>query len=210
MIIWIIGSMASGKTTLNKGLISCISHCRIGDGELIQGVEKGVDFMYTKFDDVASIGVMKDGVATCGIDPVMGKLKTTGVELSIKKAHEKCDFVIVEGAQAAVTWLPFISNVDPNFLFVHLDLRYDDNIQRLKLRQYKKLHGTDPKDNEHLLMSITDKNYDSVIGKNKQYLNLWNKISGDIKNKIQVNALMSPANIMYSVIKEINKITSND
>jgi len=199
-----MGSMASGKTTLNKNLISTLSYDGHEHGcDIVKGTENGVNFMYSRIGRVASIGQMKDGVATCGIDPVMGWLKTEGVELSIRKANEDCEFVIVEGAQAAYTWFDFVEKIDENFLLVHLNISYDENIKRLKLRQYKKLHNMYPDNNEHLLLSISDRNYDSVIGKNKQYMNIWNKVQDRVLNKIQIDALNSPEQIEMEVLNKI-------
>lgn len=204
MIIWIMGSMASGKTTLNKALMYTLSNVSEDtDDELVKGTEDGVNYMYTKLGRVASIGQMKKGVATCGIDPVMGWLKTEGVELSIRKANEDCEFVIVEGAQAAYTWFDFMEKIDAEFLLVHLNISYDENIKRLKLRQYKKLHNDYPDNNEHLLLSISDKNYDSVLGKNKQYMNIWNKVQDRVRNRLQIDALNSPEQIEMEVLNKI-------
>lgn len=204
MIIWIMGSMASGKTTLNKALMYTLSqHIEVFDYDIVKGTEDGVNYMYTKYGKVASIGQMKKGVATCGIDPVMGWLKTEGVELSIRKANEECEFVIVEGAQAAYTWFDFMEKIDPEFLLVHLNISYDENIKRLKLRQFKKKYNKEPKFNAHLSLSISDKNYDSVLGKNKQYMNIWNKVQDRVNNKLQVDALNSPEQIEMEVLNKI-------
>lgn len=211
MIIWILGSMASGKTTLNKRLFKSLQFTNtIMSSSLMQGNVDEDNYIYTKSKSdgsiVSSIGILKEGTATCGIDPVMGKLKTTGVELSIKLAFKQSDFVIVEGAQAAITWYDFIQKIDPNFLLVHLNISYDENIKRLKLRQFKKLYSREPVNNEHLLLSISDKNYDSVLGKNKQYNNIWTKISDKVKNKIQVDATLSESEVEHLVLQKIEEM----
>lgn len=210
MIVWILGSMASGKTTLNKGLfeILCSSTLPFEERkiEVVAGEEGGVNYMYTKSYNVASIGQLKQGVATCGIDPVMGKLKTEGVELSIRKANQDCEFVIIEGAQAAYTWFDFVEKIDPEFLLIHLNISYDDNIKRLKLRQFIKANNRNPINNEHLELSISNRNYDSVLGKNKQYSNIWDKVQGRVKNMVQIDATLSQRKVLETACESILNI----
>lgn len=197
MIVWILGSMASGKTTQSRMLLK-----NLGEGEekVVHTVYEDRNIIYTRKGNVAVIGQMKNGVATGGIDPVMSKLKVEGVVASIKEANKHCSLVVVEGAQAAATWLPAIKELDENFVLVHLELSFENNFRRLKQRQHKK----DSKGLEDWRdVELIDNNFISIIGKSKQYRNLFHKIKGETVNSLQIDATKDEETIHKQILSLI-------
>src|SRR3972149_8066806 len=104
VIVWIHGSNGMGKTTQSRMLIRALAG--EVEGDLIQGEENGLNYIYTKFGtDVIVIGKM--GLNQCtGIDSVFSKLKVDGVTKSIEKAlNEKdCPIIVVECVFATMKW----------------------------------------------------------------------------------------------------------
>lgn len=176
MIIWIIGGMASGKSTLARSIF--FSFFKDGE-EAIQnkGQENGVNYIYnySPCKTIAMIGKCS-GAASTGIDSYMTFLRRQGVELSIRKAASECDIVIVEGAQAALTWKETIKSVDENFILFHLKIGFFMNMLRLRKRQATKLAV------EEQSVVLTDKNVGSLLDKNKQYRSLFEKLKGETPN----------------------------
>ena len=207
MLVWILGSMASGKTTLNWKLIDFFSEGKGHKMELKQDAHKGVNFCYSKFPNVISLGHMKRDSATSGIDPVMGDIKVVGVEKSLELAlKEDVDCVIMEGAQASSKWFEFVLKNDPKFFLIYLHLDYDDNLNRLKYRQHQKmLKKGELFIQDHRDVKLSNKNYESIIGKNRQYANIFANLGHTTPNALKVDAMQSVEDVFSEVVNFIGE-----
>lgn len=212
-IIWIIGSMGSGKTTQNKNLMKIL-----GGGvefEVCTGETNGIAFMFSKIGRIASLGLLKEGVQTCGIDPVYSKLKKEGLLLSLQKCREdKMDYVIIEGAQCSLEWWkqviePFMDIRKDSLFVFHLAIGFEDNLRRIRqrrwLKQYPDLSGfcSDA-------IQLEDRTYVNVLGKNKQYVSLFSKLDKIISplsiSLTEIDAMLEPEEITSMIL---NKMFSN-
>lgn len=102
-IVWIMGGMASGKSTLRRALCYCL------------GGEKRIDdeLHITEYgDDVVCIGACKTGIEDnfrCdGLDSSFGKLKKDGALSVTEHCIKNYKVTILEGSQTSGKW------VEPN------------------------------------------------------------------------------------------------
>ena len=181
-ILWLLGPMASGKTTQHKLLMELLG---TGEIDVKNGCKEPQPFCYSISGSIGSLGLLKEGVQTCGIDPVYGDLKKEGLRDSLEKLlHEKCDLVVMEGAQASMEWYKQVvvpvRNYAEYYQFgevelyvVHLAISFDHNLQRLRQRRWLKTHETLEGFTGSNQMVLEDRTYENVLGKNKQYRSLF-------------------------------------
>lgn len=192
-IVWIIGSLSCGKTTQNKMLLG------LGGTKLFlkQGVNaEEVPWVYTQCGRISSLGVINESDC-CGLDRVSSKLKQEGIIASIKVALRNTDLVIVESIMSASTWFDFLSNQDAELYMIRLHCDFEDNVRRLKLRQWsKEKHGT-LHISDHRL---TDANYEFIRKTRMQYEGIYKKfkdkcksmeINTSILNDVQVHEMIA-------------------
>lgn len=207
-ILWLIGSMASGKTTQHKLLIELL-----GDGTLDvnNGCKDPSPFCFSVSGEVGSLGLLKEGVQTCGIDPVYGDLKKEGLRRSIAMAHEKgAELIIMEGAQASMEWYKQVilpQYYDAELYVVHLSISYDHNLQRLRQRRWLKTHDTLDGFTGSDQMVLEDRTYDNVLGKNKQYRSLFKALTKQSEKDgfktLEIDALNDRYDILEQIVEFI-------
>lgn len=205
-ILWLIGSMASGKTTQHKLLMELL-----GDGKikLHNGCKENPSFCYSISGNVGSLGMLKEGVQTCGIDPVYGDLKKEGLRLSIAMAYEGgADLIIMEGAQASMEWYKQVilpQYYDAELYVVHLSISYDHNLQRLRQRRWLKSHETLEGFTGSDQMVLEDRTYDNVLGKNKQYRSLFKALTKQSEKAgfktLEIDALLDRYQILEQIVE---------
>lgn len=166
--------MASGKTTQHKLLMELLG---TGEIDVKNGCKEPQPFCYSISGSIGSLGLLKEGVQTCGIDPVYGDLKKEGLRLSIAMAFEEgADLIIMEGAQASMEWYKQVilpQFYDTELYVVHLAISFDHNLQRLRQRRWLKTHPTLDGFTGSNQMVLEDRTYENVLGKNKQYRSLF-------------------------------------
>lgn len=210
-IIWIIGSMASGKTTQHKLLMEVLGR-EDGHLDVRNGCKQESSFCYTISGAVASLGLIKQGVQTCGIDPVYSDLKKEGLRRSIAMAYEEgAETIIMEGAQASMEWYKQVvlpQYYDTELYVIHLAISFDHNLQRLRQRRWLKEHpdltgftGSDQ-------MFLEDRTYENVLGKNKQYRSLFKALqkieAGGAPELVKMKTLEIDAlKDRYAILEEI-------
>jgi hypothetical protein len=210
-ILWLLGSMASGKTTQHKLLIELLGN---GTLDVYNGCKETSPYCFSVSGEVASLGLLKEGVQTCGIDPVYGDLKKDGLRLSIAMAQEKgAELIIMEGAQASMEWYKQV--ILPQFAtakvyVVHLSISYDHNLQRLRQRRWLKTHDTLEGFTGSDQMVLEDRTYDNVLGKNKQYRSLFKamqklSISKPLVSTLEIDAL----NDRFDILEQIAEFIYN-
>ena len=195
-----IGSMASGKSTQRRLLCKNLSDDPKVDHD---GDVKGINYSFATFGNIAALGKVKEnGDGMCdGLDAAFGKIKKEGGELSLRLALRECDVVIIEGSQTSLKWFDFIkplaAEYKANIYLIHFKLSYDDNLNRLRQRQSKKLDLAAWEDTK-----LSDKNIESIIGKNQQFNNIFDKLKNQCY-ALQIDALKPPNVINEEIIDYI-------
>lgn len=173
-LIWLIGGMASGKSTLRRALCTVLEN---SESKLISNDE----VEYTDFGEIVCIGNCT--LKGCdGLDKSFSRLKKDGGIKSVEHCLKKQKSVVVlEGSQTSSKWIEPLMNIcretDTDFYVILLDNSYWSNLMRLKQRIEEK--GGTEKD-------ITDKKIDSVLGKNRQFRGVFAKIPDGV-NKLRID-----------------------
>lgn len=164
-LIWLMGGMASGKSTLRRALCTVLA---TSEPKLISNDK----VEYTDFGNIACVGKCLKDDGCDGLDSSFGRLKKEGGLNSTRECLKLRDIVILEGSQTSSQWIqPLVDmckemNVD--FYVVSLDCRYWANFLLLKQRIEKR--GGSERD-------ITDKRIDSVMRKINQFRGVFNKLT---------------------------------
>lgn len=155
-LIWIVGGMASGKSTLRDGLIE---HFQTHAPELVQNERQE----YVDAGRIASLGDCLRPNQCNGLDSSFARLKKDGALANARYLIQHHDITLIEGSQTSAQWiLPLCEYcLDENcrFILIHLNLRLWENFQRLRVRILAS--GKTERD-------ITDEKLKSVAAKNSQ------------------------------------------
>ena len=162
-LYWIMGGMASGKSTLRRALCSVFG---TQDAELVQ--EEGIE--YTSFGRVACPGKCIKSDGCDGLDSSFGKLKKEGGIRTTERCVREHEIVVLEGSQTTLQWVkPLVDICSRNncdFYMVLMDCRLWENYKRLKKRILAR-GGSDA--------DVTDDRLNSVRAKNNQYKGIFTK-----------------------------------
>ena len=155
-LIWIVGGMASGKSTLRNKFIELI---KSKEGSLISDER----FEFVDYGSLAVVGNCLRSNQCNGLDSSFGKLKKEGAIDSVRHCVENYWMTIVEGSQTSAQWvLPLCEiciNNNADFYLVHLNIRLWENFMRLRKRII---------DSGKSESDISDNKLRSVAGKNSQ------------------------------------------
>lgn len=174
-LIWIIGAMASGKSTQRKLLCERLSDG--AQGEVIKKTKGEVKIVYTSFGGVVGMPGRASTNQCDGLDSSFGDMKKIGSLMATEMAVKKHDVIIVEGSQTTSLWADHLAEIcekhDCEFYAIHLNLSDELVVDRLYHRN--EIKGTE----------VTEKKIKNVLAKNNQYYNIYEKIKGrtDIKTK---------------------------
>lgn len=178
-LVWIMGAMASGKSTQRKLLCQ-----RLSDGaepEVTKKVIKeDVQIVYTSFSDIVGMPGKHSTNQCDGLDSSFGIMKKIGALEATEICVKNHEITIVEGSQTTFRWVDHLAEMsqehDFDFYIVHLNL--DDSIVIDRLVHRNEIKGTE----------VTDKKIKNVLAKNNQYYNIFEKIRDRddiIKKRIQ-------------------------
>lgn len=174
-LIWLMGGMASGKSTLRRALCAVLG---TSEPELIATDE----VEYTDFGEIVCVGNCILNKGCDGLDKSFSRLKKDGGIKSVEYCLRKQKSVVVlEGSQTSVKWIEPLMDIcqqtNTDFHVILLDYSYWSNLMRLKQRIEEK--GGTEKD-------ITDNKIDSVLGKNHQFRGIFAKIPDSV-NKLRID-----------------------
>lgn len=210
ILLWIIGSYGSGKTTQMKNLIDVF---KSKEPKKNEGVSNGWNFMYTTYGaNFSVIGQVKQNQCT-GLDSVYSKLKKEGISQSILKSVEGgAQLVLLECVFASGAWYEqFIKDgllERMNLIMVHLDLDLFDNFKRIAQRKAKKA-GIDNWWEIHHPDSL----YKNAGNKNKETKIIYDKCMGLHKSSfsikpestLKLDAMLSEEELTDLILEEIEK-----
>lgn len=166
-LIWIIGGMASGKSTIRRLLTSVLAN---DERVLISG--NGIEV--TTFGDLCIVGEAKEEGVCDGLDSSFGRLKKDGALNSTEYAIANYDITILEGSQTSGNWIePLVAMCkkhDCEFHLILMDITLWQNFHRLYQRILKR--GGSEED-------MTNKRIESVRSKNNQFSNIYEKCLGE-------------------------------
>lgn len=190
-LIWIIGAMASGKSTQRKLLCE-----RLSDGiepDLIKKDIGDLKVIYSSYSDIVGIPGKASTNQCDGLDSSFGAMKKVGSLKATEICIKKHEITIVEGSQTTFLWVDELSNLcrkhNCEFYIIHLNLQDEVVIDRLYHRNEVK--GTE----------VTDKKIKNVLAKNNQYYNIYEKIKDreDIIKK-RINAKKSIEKVFDDIV----------
>jgi hypothetical protein len=200
-VIWLTGSMSSGKSTMRRLL--CNEFATKPMKEHI-GEENSLNYHFTSFGAISCLGKVKQidngEISACdGLDSVFGNVKKDGGIFTIDKALQRSKIVVVEGSQTSPSWAtlmqPILEKHEADLYLIHLQLSYWHNFNRLIQRQNEKLKAK----GEPLINELTDKNIESLIGKNRQFNSCYEKVKGLCYRK-KINALLSENEVFDEIV----------
>lgn len=169
-LIWIMGSMSSGKSTLRRNFCNIMHD---GESKVLRGGLNNTPYIVTSFGNVGVVGEATETSACDGLDKSFGHLKKDGGLNSVIYSVENFKYTILEGSQTASTWIEELNVIAENygaeFYAVYLNVTLWQNYKRLLNRiQERGKTETD----------MTDKRLESVRSKNKQFRGVFDKCSG--------------------------------
>ena len=217
-VISIIGSMASGKTTLSRRLIEFLT-----DGETpVEIVGERVYYTYYEKSGVVVLGKMGKNACT-GLDSVYSKIGAEGVAITIEHIIEntKANIIICEFAffTMGVVRHWHLRGVRKRFKHhvFYLNFDYWHNLRRLSQRKAKKHNQSNPEDQkEWYEMYLPDTVYKNVLGKNLEQRNIFKKLQGDLEIKnlekdlvadytLEIDTNLPERRVFSIMIKEFSK-----
>lgn len=194
-VIWILGSIASGKTSLNKSLLNSL-----GD-EKPKLIERD-NCVFTHYGLISSLGIINESQC-CGLDRVSSRLKNQGIENSLVEALKVSEWVIVESIMSASTWVDFLRNHADKLVMVHLYASFEATVNRLKLRKFEKLKHSDRPDWVRDI-DLSDANYEFIRKTRMQYKSIYDKYNSKADSCIEIDTTsVSTKEISRNVIKLI-------
>lgn len=156
LLIWIVGGMASGKSTLRDAMINLL---KTSDGVL----HSDDKYEYVDYGRIAVVGNSLKTNQCNGLDSSFGKLKKDGALMNTEHCIKNYGITLLEGSQTSAQWVfplcEMCINHNAEFVLVHLNLRLWENFKRLRNRIVSS--GKTESD-------ITDNKIKSVAGKNSQ------------------------------------------
>ena len=177
------GGFSSGKSTQRRNLCVALADKK---PKICVGQDNGVNYFYTNFGVISAVGKVKqqvnEAISTCdGLDSVFSFVKKVGGVYTVDKALQASKVVVLEGSQTSPVWAemlqPILKRHKAKLYLVHLSLSYWDNFLRMSQRQESK--------GKLLAGGLTDKNIESIIGKNRQFNNCYDKCDG-LAERIQI------------------------
>lgn len=165
ILIWLMGGMASGKSTVRRALCKALS-----DKEPLLVLEDGSE--YTDFGNVACVGKCLKEDGCDGLDASFSRLKKDGGLHTVEYCIRCHDVTILEGSQTSGEWTKSLSEIckkyDCEFWMVLLDCRYWENYKRL-LKRIEGRGGTDA--------DMTDQRISSITSKIRQFRGVYERAS---------------------------------
>ena len=127
ILLWMIGSMASGKSTQRRLICEGISGSK--SFEVVdQSSLSNQRLIYSVYGpEVATIGEVTLTSQTDGLDKSFSKLKKEGGLASTEHCWENFPLTVLEGSQTSIRWFEHLSKIDAEnddlkLVIVHLTL----------------------------------------------------------------------------------------
>lgn len=206
IVIWFIGSNASGKTTQAALLHKFLSDYDF-PAKFCRGETNGTKWCYTQLSPSSSnLGkfshpylqdLFPEPITVndcCGTDNLAGK---DSVIASFEEACKSTTIVVVEGIMATAQWINFLKREDNIVLLVHLKMDLEYNLQQLTVRKQSK--------NPEFDGIYTDKTRKNINGKINGFKSLYSKMQNQVDSAIEIDARLSKTVIHVEIIEFLSK-----
>lgn len=191
IVVWLIGSNASGKTTQAKMLHNSL-------GNKPKQILRGEDYKITTFGNIINLGEVNDNQCT-GADTLKGKvefIKSFEVAMKLRPV-----IIIVDAIMATGQFIEFLNK--PNVILFPILLDYitvNSNIDRIKQRRAKK-KSVDPDS-----IQIDEKTYKNIEGKIRGFRSLFEKAKVVSKHHLKCIATNPATSIHDEILSSIEEI----
>lgn len=218
LLIWLMGSNATGKTTQSKLLHESISGLK--NKELItEHLSDGILLKATLFDHSGHVGHLKDNQCT-GTDTINSK---DGVDASFCYLLDKDDisYIIVDGILCTAQWMNIFKQFPDQVEILVVLLQFptlEDNLRRVVERRVcKKIDdcGNDGADIEIFdilveqgLENLEEKTLKNVGGKFKGFKSMFEKVKPDCDYSVEIDASLPVDDIHVEILQKIAEITN--
>lgn len=141
LVLSIIGSMASGKSTLNRGLKDKLTKGEKPEEVVVEGK---VHYTIYPKSGLCILGRVAENATGIGLDSVYSKLKVAGVTSTLEAAlnDKRAKLIVIECALATMSWHRSFYKAGLRDKYEHrvvyLFLDYFNNLKRLAERIAKK------------------------------------------------------------------------
>jgi adenylate kinase family enzyme len=188
IVIWIIGSNSSGKTTQSRLL-----HGSLGVSDQIISNDGDAYISYYG-ETISHVGKVGDNQCT-GTDTLQTK---AAIRASYLLALEHSNVVILDGIMATGQWYEMIREADVKLLTVLLHFNSDQaNFNRVIQRRRNK--GRDVDD-------LDDKTKENLRNKIGTFKRLFDKVTDRSDRSIMIDADMDAEEIHGLILNEINQL----
>lgn len=214
ILIWIMGSNASGKTTQSKLIHEALSG---KEKELItEQLFGSVVVKATLFENSSHIGHLKDNQCT-GTDTINSK---EGVDASFcyLLLNSSTSYIVVDGILCTAQWLSIFKQF-PNVKILVILLQFptlEQNLRRVvERRVYKKIEagGNDLADIMDFEMfvemgieNLEEKTLKNVGSKFKGFKSMYEKVKPECDYCIEIDASLSIEEIHVEILQKIAEI----
>lgn len=193
MVVWLVGSFSSGKTTQSKMFCEKFSDERVFINKDV-GSKK---IKATLFGKVSNIGLLNDN-ACSGADNIQDKISRA---LSVIYCTKNTNITFVDGALFTNSWWDmFLKNSDIILLVLLEHNSFEKNLEYLKNRR-----GIKEKD-----YVFRDRTLKNLKGHNSRAHNIYYKHSEkylrENDRRIAINASLSKEEIHRKIVKKIYKM----
>lgn len=212
LLIWIMGSNASGKTTQSKLIHETLSN--LTSKKLITEDLEEVQIKATIFDNSAHVGHLKDNQCT-GTDTLNSKI---GVDASFCYLYSQdVDYIVVDGILCTAQWLEIFRQFPIKILVILLQFpSLESNLLRIaERRTYKQIEaggndGADIADFEFIVQwhydEFAEKTKKNISGKIRGFKSMYDKVSKDCDYSVEIDATLPLEEIHEKIIQAIAEI----
>lgn len=213
IVIWLLGSNGSGKTTQCKNILDYFNGLPKNKPtpelktKYVDSVMKSCYTVY-RGSGVAVLGVLGKNQCT-GLDSVYSKIGADGVVESLKNAlnDKEVQIILVECVFGTFSWYEnwVKAKLRDKFklIFIHLEMSLWENYRRIQWRRAKKLGVTNWKDIE-----LEDTVYKNVGNKNRETRVIYQKLAGQHEKSkvkladiaVQFKAMAEEESLSFSII----------
>lgn len=192
MVIWFIGSSASGKTTQSRMLHELFRESSESNEKPELCVRPG-EFKYSWMNPYSiHIGDLINPIACAGTDTLKNKSE---LETTFKEAMKRNNlFIVVDGILSTGQWIDIFKTDRTEVLLIHLKVNIDNNLVRLRQRRAKK-KGIPPQEVE-----ITPETKLSLEGKIKSFQSLYDRMKEHCVDAIEIDTNKLNVDQIHNVI----------
>lgn len=207
LVVWFIGSNATGKTTQAAMLHNWMRRGEMHELVITRFGDNNKNCFTTLSEFTVNLGkfvhpliLPKDSghkpLECCGTDTLSTKKQI------MESFHEACNhspIVVVEGVMATGQWIKFLKNDETEVALIHIDLDLQTNLERLIERRRKKQDL--PVDYQ-----LKEKTIKNIGGKVRGFTSMFDKLAPQVDYSLRIDGTNTIVNIHDSITDFIMNI----